>query len=147
MKQYLFIALLLPFLSFAQTKTVKISEQKIGPLNCEYTHKINIESGDTTTYVYIGFRNQKYRQLIEYKSILFPANEKDHVNQFIKDLTTALPEIGSKTQVSWDRDYYSINLFDFGSSLYLYTPDGGANTMLTKKQTESLIAWLKEIGF
>lgn len=148
MKRYLIITLLLlSSLSFAQSKLVKLSEAKIGPLNCEYTHRINMETGDTIKYVYIGFRNQKYKQLIEYKSVLFSATDTEQLTQFIKDLNSALPEMGSKTHITWERDTFTLTLYDFSQWLYLYTPDSGAHTIITKGQAQNLIIWLKGNGF
>ena len=145
-----FLLLVLTIEGNAQVKRVSISETKIGTVNCLYGMSVDLEKGDTTTYIHLGFQNAKYSSITDIKSIFFVmATDSNDVSNFVKDLKMALGEMESKESISWDKKKYSLTLYDFSNSLYLREArsDGDGHTMLSKKQVEKLISWLESIGF
>lgn len=141
---------ILHFTCIAQVKSVDISNKKIGTLNCIYKMSIDLDKGDTTKYIYIGFQNAKYSSIIDTKSIFFGIpNNQDEVLEFTKHLETALGEMGSKSSISWRKDRYSIILYDFSSLMFLgeSEKEGSGYTKLNKKNVQKLIDWLKSCEF
>lgn len=143
----------LSFASFAQKKTVVISEKDISlqhRLKCQYAMRINKETNDTVTYVYVAFQNSEYTTIIDIASILFDVSKnRDNVKKFTKTLKDALQEMGNKTTIEWDEENYRISLYDFSKSLYLRESrkKGDGYTILPKSKVEDLISWLESNGF
>ncbi len=134
----------------AQIKRLKLSEIKIGAINCTYNKSINIESNDTSTFIYLGFQNNEYKSITDIISIYFDTSiDSVSVFKFVKDLKTAYNEIGNKSSLRWDKEDYTIILYDFTDLLYLAEPrsKGKGYTQLTKKQVENLVLWFESIGF
>ena len=99
------------FLSFsvcgylnAQTKRLSISEKQIGGVNCKYYKSIDLDKIDTVAYVYLGFQNAKYSTISDIVSIFFElTTDSTDIFDFIKDLKTALPEMGNKSSIAWNK--------------------------------------------
>lgn len=129
----------------AQKKTMDVSSIKIGQISAKYSKVIDLEKKDTISYVYLGFQNFKYRTLSDIRSVFFPKQED--LKSFVEDLKTALPEMGSKQNIDWKRQLYSISVFDFSNNLYLSErpSKGDEYTTLSKKELEKLIEWLDTI--
>lgn len=145
-----FFILISPNLIFGQKKVINISETKIGTVSCKYSQSIDLEKGDTLTYVFLGFSNAKYTTITDIVSIMFLIiDDSSNVIGFVKNLKSAYNEMGSKSTISWDKEEYKINLYDFTDNLYLYEAEssGSGYTILSKKQVEKLYTWLEGIGF
>lgn len=129
----------------AQKKTIDVSLIKIGQISGKYSKVIDLEKNDTLSYVYLGFQNFKYKTISDIRSVFFPKQED--LKSFVEDLKTALPEVGSKQNIDWKRQLYSISVFDFSSNLYLSErpSKGDGYTIISKKELEKLIAWLETI--
>lgn len=129
----------------AQEKKIELSSEKIGSISCKYNKLINLESKDTTFYLILLFQNVHYSSIIDTKAVMF--TDQVNLDEFIKDLKTALPEMGTKVSINWSRDLYSLSLHDFSAGLYLSekSTEGSGYTVLNKKGVEKLIAWLETI--
>ena len=133
-------------IGFSQTKTITISESKIGTITCKYEKEIDIENSDTTYYLMLLFQNSKYLHITDFKAIYF--NNQQGLNDFISDLSAALPEMNTKSDISWRKEAYCIDVNDFSKYMYIYEKPskGSGYTILSKKQVEKLILWLKNIN-
>ena len=138
------LTLLLMFaatLGVAQTKRVTISEFKSSRINCNYQMSIDLQSKDTVKYLYTGFRNMKYTQLIDISSfILF-----DSVNEFADDLRTISNECTNKVDMSITKDKYYISCSDYNNYVTIYSNDDRGYTRLNDKQAKKLFMYLKTI--
>ena len=141
------IAILFCFTLSAQIKTINITENKINGLSCEYSKSIDLEKGDTLYYIFLGFQNANYSNIIDIKSLFFKNNTV--LKQFIKDLTAGLNEMDNKaTSISWARDSYTIDKHDFSTSLYISESKGtGGYFIFNKKSVNKLLKWLYRIDF
>lgn len=138
------------FTGFSQTQKVTLSKEKLGTVECEYALKIDLEKSDTTKVIYITFQNEAYKSLTSISAIgFYPTTEKEVITNFIMDLKAAMPEIGKKTTLSWERKYYSLHVYDWKNAVSIQEPKSGGNgyTYLTKKQAEKLIEWFSKIGY
>jgi hypothetical protein len=144
---FILIALLFANFFYAQKKRVTISESKIGGLSNSYTKSINLETKDTIHSVFSGFQNEEYKTITDIKYIAFSNNE--NLQEFIKDLKNVLIEMESKVSISWKREYYKLDLYDFSNELYLQEAPkkGKGYTLLTKNQVSEYIVWLETIDF
>jgi len=151
MRTFLLTVLLLGSVSlFSQTKTTNISEKKIGGLSCSYFQAVNLESGDTTFAIYLGFKDLRYPNIVSIESIYFVVqNDSTEALKFVKDLKMAYSEYGNGVQLSWDREAYRIMFYEKQSFLYLYQgrKNGDGYTMLADYQIKKVIRWFESIGF
>ncbi len=134
----------------AQTKTVVISKKRIYTISCKYSKLIDLDKQDTVPFVYLGFQNAKYSSITDIKSIVFLLKDDSvEVFSFVKDLKSALREMGHKKAMRWDREGYLLSVFESSSALYVYESksNGSGYTRLSRKYVEKLIAWFEEIGF
>lgn len=129
----------------AQKKHIAISEIKAGPVTAFYFKEANLETGDTSYYVFLRLQNAEYSNISDQKAILF--TKQRELIQFIKDLKAALLEMGNKQIIAWTREQYKISLFDSSNLLYLYESpsEGNGYTTLDKNDVEKLITWLETI--
>jgi hypothetical protein len=84
------------------------------------------------------------------KSIFFTiTKDSSDIFEFVKSLKAAYNEMGTKTDITWDKKDYRISLYSFNDKLYLCEPieEGTGYTTLNKEQTNQLINWIEEIGF
>lgn len=131
----------------AQTKKIDISKLKIGAISALYAKSIDIEKNDTIFYVYLGFQNAKFKSISDMKSVFLSKDEE--TKNLLKDLKSALPEIGTKQSIAWKKDLYGITLYDFSNGLYFYeNPSKGSGyTVIQKNDVEKLISWLESFEF
>jgi hypothetical protein len=83
------IALLIGMVCSAQSTQIKtISKKKIA--YNEYSVKQMISNSDTTTYVYVFYRNAEYQYITEYGSLMF--STKEDAKQFTDALQSCLQQ-------------------------------------------------------
>lgn len=148
MKKVLFVLLFsFSFVAFSQVKNETIMKEKIGSLTIEYNKKTNLENSNVDYRVYLLFQNQKYRSIVDTKIISFYSQES--LDEFIKDLNASYKQMLTKEKVdiSWSKNDYRLDLFDFSKSLYLNSVKDTGYTTLSIKQVESLIKNLSRIEF
>jgi hypothetical protein len=135
--------------SYSQIKTVDISKKNIGGISCRYANSIDLNKGDTLTFLYFGFQNAKYTAITDIVSIMFvPKRDSLELFEFVKSLKMALSEMGSKSAITWTKDKYQIRLYDFSDGLYLYEArqKGDGHIILYKNEVSSLINWIDSLG-
>ena len=147
MKKLLFLLLsTLVVNANAQIKRIKLLEKEIGPITLLYQKSVNLDTGDSLYFAFLGFQNAKYTSITDRKSIAFSDNSK--LNEFIKDLKSAhkLMELDEKVSMEWKKESYSIILYDFTKELYLETKRGvGGYTIINKNGVLNLINVLLRI--
>lgn len=146
--KYILISLLaLSFNAQAQTKRVTLSEEKIGSITAKYAASIDIDKNDTSRYVYLGFQNKDYESITDVKSVFFliPQQNKLFI-EFLNDLKKALSNMGTKANIDWRKENYTIKLYDFTDNLYLENAgkEVVGHTILSKNKVEDLIKWIEE---
>lgn len=131
----------------AQSKKLDLSSIKIGSIEGKYTKVVDIEKNDTSYYLYLGFQNEKYKAIVDIKSLFF--TNQDDLIEFIKDLKLAMSEMENKVSMNWDRKLYRLDLYDFTNYLYISESSSKSNgyTSLNKKNLNKLILWLETIQF
>jgi len=129
----------------AQKKRIEISEHRYWTIRANYNKVINLENNDTTYMLFICFQNAKYTHISNVCCISFYSQKE--LNEFLKDIKIALPEMSSKTNINWDRELYGLSVYDFVNSLYLIESpsEGTGYTRLSKKGVEKLIYWVETI--
>ena len=147
MKKLILILLvvLTAFPVMSQTKKEVVSKFEIRSLRLtsEYRKMIDLDKNDTTYKVVVIFQNLKYSSLVDFQMLSF-SNQED-LAQFLVDLKKALPEIGNKTALDWNRKNYSLALFEFDNTLHMYDDRHLGYTCLNNKQTEKFISWVETI--
>jgi hypothetical protein len=145
MKKILFILLLVPLFAISQTsQRVTISKLDIGKMNCK--HEIYMNGSDTMNYIWLGFQNDKYTQITDTRSVMFPiSKDSTDVRQFISDLKQAINNAGSKQNLSWERSRYSIGVSDYDDFITIYEAKskGTGYTELKKEWAAELVKWLE----
>lgn len=153
-KTILTIAMVLGvFVAKSQTKTTTNAKTKIGNLTeVSYKEFIQLDKGDTTRYVYLGFRNEEYTYLSDYAGIYIwnPESEKENLTEFITDLQTMIDNLGS-TMFN-EKKHYRIHISEkLPRLIFIGCGSGdskrGAYTTITKKNAEELITWLETTQF
>lgn len=127
---------------FGQTKRVELSSDATYSYSVEHQMIVDIEAKDTIEAVVIYFSNIKYRSITDLRIISFVENER--LEQFKKDLSAAIENIGTKDAIKWDREDYTISVS--GKRIYLYDEDKGC-TMMNLKHSKRLLEYLKPIKF
>jgi hypothetical protein len=112
MKYLLSIAIFcFALVSNAQKKEITIQENKVGGVTCLYGQTIDLDKADTLSYVYFKFQNKRYDYVTDNKVIFFVLpQEKDALNEFLKDIKAAKAELGSDAKLSWEKDKYSVSI-------------------------------------
>lgn len=132
----------------AQKKTIDILTKKLGKIErIVYAKEVDLDKGDTAYYIYMGFQNAKYSTITDIKSIIL--TKEEDLAELIKDLRLALPEMGTKTTLHFDRKKYSLAVYDFTKELSFGQAqnNGSGYCFLNKKDVEKLIALLETIQF
>lgn len=150
MKLIISVFLLIFFLSgFSQTKREKfIDVYAGGNVKLTYQATIDLDKKDTTWGAYLIFQNAKYTSITDTKVIAL--YDKETINQFLKDLISAFKQmnLGEKVSLSWARDKYILNLYDFSKDLYLQESKGtGGYIPMSKKNVGDLIIQISTIDF
>ncbi len=131
---------------FGQTKRVVISKLEITNLTCEHVKLVNLDKNDTIYYISISFKNLKYSSISDYKYIYIYSRAELEI--FVKDLTSALSEMGIKQNMSWDREEYSIVLNESTTKLlYLFADSPRGLISLSKKEVEKILNWVNSVKY
>lgn len=137
----LLIALMLTvttFTSFAQTSTKTLSKGKFGTVKTEHYKKYS--ESDTSTYLYISFRNMKYTHIIDMGGILI-SSQKD-LNKLIEEINDCIKHTSNKSD---NIDYNRVKVYDFSRSIYFF--DGNKRTIITPNVAKKMVVWLKNLNF
>ena len=130
----------------AQIKRIKLLEKEIGPITLLYQKSVNLDTGDSLYFVFLGFQNAKYKSITDIKSVALSDSFK--LNEFIKDLKSAHKqmELNEKVSIEWKKENYSLILYDFTKELYFETKRGvGGYTIINKNNVLTLINVLSRI--
>jgi len=133
--------------SYSQTKTINISQTTIGRMITYYQKSIDLDHGDTSFYVRFMYRNNTDLGKITHTEII-SFDEQKALSVLIKDLESAITEFGSKTNLSWVREDYAINLYENIGLLYLFEKptEGKGYVAFNKKNVIKLKSWLETIN-
>tara|TARA_B110000046_G_scaffold12569_1_gene12422 strand:- start:481 stop:960 length:480 start_codon:yes stop_codon:yes gene_type:complete len=127
---------------FSQKVKNQLSEIKLfGFLSVEYTQSIDLDNGDTITYVYMGYQNSEYTHITDIQSIVFL--KKSDVESFITDIKKIVEFMGDKKDISFTRDEYYLGLYDFDSKRLRVGKDLKKTTVVFQKNVRKLIVWLE----
>ena len=124
----------------AQRKTVKVSELRVGFTHLEKAISIDLDKGDSLSYVYISFKNDKYKTITDIKSVILYSAEE--YNQFRKDIKLAFQEMTTGSNINWARDEYTISVYDFTNTVYLSDKRRLGTTQLDKRELPRITKWL-----
>jgi len=140
----LFLLLSVIIAASAQIKTVKLSDIYAGPVWGGYCEATNLDNNASTQYVYLSFYENHNGENPVVSIYLYNQAE---LNAFIKDLTSALAEIGTSSTVSWTRTSYAISTSKNSNIIYLMEKpaDGSYYTILKKGQVTKLLKKLNAI--
>ena len=133
MKKVIFILVALISLSttiFAQTTERKtLFKSKLG-----YEFIESVRESDTLTYFYFGYRNEKYKAIVDVGSILIPT--KTDLQKFAETLI----EFSQKpkgTDINYKHDGFSIYLTEGLSGIYIFDKKA-KYTSLSKEKAKQL---------
>jgi len=129
----------------AQRKTVKVSELRVGYTHLQKAISIDLDKGDSLKYVYISFKNDKYKSITDIKSVILYS--VDEYNQFRKDMKLAFQEMTTGSSINWARDEYTISVYDFTNTVYLSDKRRLRTTQLYKKDLNKITQWLDSNEF
>ncbi|MFN7913427.1 MAG: hypothetical protein ACK5QC_16505 [Bacteroidota bacterium] len=140
--------IVLPNLFIGQTQKIVINKKdiKIGNViqqSCSYNADVNLETNDTSYYVIISFKNLKYPNISDYKSIIFFKSNADDFFKFKQDYTKAIEVMESENETSFTGTNY--RLVSGRKMIYLYNisesePPG--YSAIYKKTVNKLKEWL-----
>lgn len=139
------ILILVAFQGFAQKKTITNSEINIGETSLKQQTMIDLDVGDTLQYVYVSFRNEKYKSLVDMKYIIL--STKDKFDQFKKDFKQASMECNTGSNIDWKRKDYAIVVYDNFNHVFLTDETLRAYTQITIKEANKINEWLNSITF
>ena len=148
MKNLLFgLLMLLSTSLFAQVKREKFIEKYAGNLKITYQKTIDVESNDTRYGVFLLFQNDKYKTLDDTKIVLLTSVVE--LEQCKKDVISAFKQMFSgKVDMSWVRDKYKINLYDFSSDMYFTEGKGtGGYVIMNRRAVSDFIEIISTINF
>ena len=148
MKKVLLALLVLVSISGkAQIKREKFINTNVGGITFSYGRSIDLDKGDTTYMVFLLFQNAKYSSITDTKILSF--YDAASIAMFIKDLKSAYKQMssGEKIDISWNRDTYKMNLYNFSNSLYLYGDRPEGYTNVTLKSLSSILELFYTIDF
>lgn len=135
-------------LANAQTKTENLLSEKSGKINVKYIKSTNLEKNEVNYLLYLGFQNENYQTITDIKSLGF--NNPLFIDAFLKDLIAVKTQMDLKEKVnlSWNRKYYNLKLYDFTPALYLSQSDGvKAYCTIDVKEVDKLIKLISKIDF
>lgn len=131
--------------AFGQIKTVTVSETKTGGIELLHRKEIDLGKGDTLSFVVLSFQNEEYTAIKDKKYWAF--SDTAQINKLVKNIKSALNEVGQKVSVRWDEKDYSVAVYDFNKAVYFYEPisKGKAHVSINKSQAEKMVKWLEAI--
>jgi hypothetical protein len=132
---------------FAQVKREKFIEKYAGNLKITYQKTIDVESNDIRYGVFLLFQNDKYKTLDDTKIVLLTSVVE--LEQCKKDVISAFKQMFSgKVDMSWVRDKYKINLYDFSGDMYFTEGKGtGGYTIMSRRHVSDFIEIISTINF
>jgi len=137
MKNILFILLCVFSTSlFSQTSKKTISEKKCGLLTCKNFSETNVETDETSYYVYCSFQNTDYQHIVDIGS--FMMFSQSSVDEKIEQLENCVKYMDNKSD---SFSYDDFRIYDFSKNMYIYDDD--KSTWINKKNVIKLIEWLK----
>jgi hypothetical protein len=148
MKKMLLCLLILVSISVSgQVKREKFIEKYAGNLKITYQKTIDVESNDIRYGVFLLFQNDKYKTLDDTKIVLLTSVVE--LEQCKKDVISAFKQMFSgKVDMSWVRDKYKINLYDFSGDMYFTEGKGtGGYTIMSRRAVSDFIEILSTIDF
>lgn len=153
-KTILTVAMMLGVLiAKSQTKTNTIFKTKFGNLTeVSYKEFVQLDKGDTTRYVYLGFRNEEYSYINDWAGVYlwYPDKDTNAIKDFVTDLQLAIDNLG---QTMWNqKKNYRISISEqLPRLIFLGCGKGDtksdAYTTITKKNAQELIIWLQTTKF
>ena len=127
---------------FSQTVKNELGKIKLlGFSSVRYEQSINLDKGDTLTYLYMGYQNSEYTTITDIQSIMF--TKKSEVESFITDIKKIVEFMGDKKEIGFDRDDYFLKLYDFDSKRLRVGKDFKKTTVVFEKNVRKLIVWLE----
>jgi hypothetical protein len=140
--------IVLPNLFIGQTQKIVINKKdiKIGNViqqSCSYNADVNLETNDTSYYVIISFKNLKYPNISDYKSIIFFKSNADDFFKFKQDYTKAIEVMESENETSFTGTNY--RLVSGRKMIYLYNiseSEPSGYSAIYKKTVNKLKEWL-----
>ena len=144
MKPFLqFIVLIaLPLTSISQKITVVVSEKNIGTLECK-CEKVSEPSWPDFYNTSCCFQNAEYQYAIDRACIVFM--DSASVDSAEVKIKQALSYLGKNVNTEIKLGSASLHVRDFSNQIFLYS--GAKRTMVSAKQFEKLIAWLRTVQF
>jgi hypothetical protein len=129
------------------TETVYLSKKKIGAFSCQYQGSVYLNNPkDTTFYIYVGYNNYKYNEIIDIHSSMFLIENKksDDLKKFCDALKSAQTSIGK--DVKWLEEHNTIvRTYDFTRDIYIGDFEDAYNYM-TSAQANKFIEWVNAQG-
>jgi hypothetical protein len=129
------------------TETVYLSKKKIGAFSCQYQGSVYLNNPkDTTFYIYVGYNNYKYNELIDIHSSMFRIENKksDDLKKFCDALKSAQTSIGK--DVKWLEEHNTVvRTYDFTRNIYIGDFEDAYNYM-TSAQATKFIEWVNALG-
>lgn len=143
----IFLTVFAKFL-IGQTQKIVINKKdiKIGPViqqSCSYNAEVNLETHDTTYFVIISFKNLKYPNISDYKSIIFSKSSADEFFKFKQHYAKAIEVMESENETTFTGANYK--LVSGGKMIYLYNvseSEPSGYSAIYKKTMSKLKEWL-----
>jgi hypothetical protein len=134
-------------ISLPQRESIDIYKATMGSIDATYGKNINRETHDTTYYILLGFQNANSANRTDIQSVYLKS--KDEFDELLKDLNSAIQEIGAKTPMDFGRDNYRLYINDFTNELcFAKKPEkGNGYTKLNTINARKLIDWMGTFQF
>ena len=139
------ILILVAFQGFAQKKSITKSELTIGYTTFKQEITIDLDVGDTLRYVYISFKNEKYKSITDMKYIIL--HTKNNFEEFKKDFLMASKECSTGSNIDWSRKDYALVIYDFSNNIYLTDKTLRAYTLISPNNAKKINEWLNSVEF
>jgi hypothetical protein len=148
MKKLLLILLCLPFIGFGQSKTHYYSDINIGILTCQNYVEVELESGDSTFFMYVVYKDQRYRNLDYTGNIYISTKYHKHsaIDNLVEDMTTCVKYMDDPS-IAWTDSKTGLFTLLAGSPRMFITADGGEMGYLEKDDAELFLAWLSQLTY
>jgi hypothetical protein len=129
------------------SETIYLSKKKIGAFSCQYEASVYLNNPkDTTFYIYVGYNNFKYNEIIDIHSSMFLIENKksDDLKKFCDALKSAQTSIGR--DVKWLEEHNTVvRTYDFTRDIYIGDFEDAYNYM-TSAQATKFIEWVNALG-
>lgn len=143
----LLAAFILPALSFSQSVSETLLEEKIGELDCVF--KKSTTEGRTFHMVFLFYQNAEYKHITDLASVAL--TDSMQLNELVADIDSVLSimeDPSSKGKMyTWERKRYTLYKFSSSNdSIALYNKKE-QYTYLSKKNLIKLRDWLNTVEF